>query len=162
MLIAGAMAGIGTAAAGIGSTVSAANSTNGADSLVDKMATKFNLNKDEVQAVFDENRSEKESERSQKINDSLAQAVKDGKLTQEQADALTSKIKELKESFDSKRQEFQDLSEEDRKSAMESKRTELEKWLADNNIPEEYARLIHMGKGGGPGRGQGNGNADIN
>lgn len=78
--------------------------------------------------------------------DRLAQAVKDGKLTQDQADKITAKLKELKTQREAERDSMKDKTDEERKTAMEAKKTELEKWAKDNNIPLEYLRSL-----GGPG-----------
>ncbi len=44
---------------------------------------------------------------------------------------------------------MKDKTDEERKSAMEAKRTELEQWAKDNNIPMQYLR----GSGGPGGHG---------
>jgi polyhydroxyalkanoate synthesis regulator phasin len=137
-----------TSLAGIGIASAATTATNG-NSLVDKIATKFGLKKADVQAVFDQNRTEKEAERLQNVKDTLAQAVKDGKLTQAQADAITTKMTEMKTFMDS----LKDKTADERHTAMDAKRDELKKWADDNSIPEAYRRFVM----GGPGRGMGMG-----
>jgi hypothetical protein len=122
--------------------------TGSSTSIVEKIASKFNLNKAEVQKVFDEERTVHEAEHQQAMKDRLAQAVKDGKLTQDQADKITAKQAEMKAYMDS----LKDKTHEERHMAMESKRTELEQWAKDNNIPTEY--LGKMGGRGGHGGGR--------
>lgn len=126
---------------------SAESSTNG-NSLVDKIATTFNLNKDEVQKVFDEDRQTHESERQAKTKERLEQAVKDGKLTQEQVDKILAKQQEMESSMN----DLRDQTEEERKAAMETKRTELEEWAKNNNIPDEFAHFLRGPGPGGPPR----------
>ena len=82
------------------------------------------------------------------MKDRLAQAVKDGKLTQAQADKITAKMAEMKTFMESQK----DKTKEERKTAMEAKRDELKKWAEDNDIPEGY---MPMGHGGPGGRGHG-------
>ena len=149
LLIAGAVTSIGAAGITAGSTVAADPADSGHDTLVSKIAQKFNLKQDEVQAVFDEERKNKQAEHQQQEEQKLAQAVKDGKLTEEQKSKIIAKKNELREQREAERDSMKDKSREERKQAMEAKRTELEKWAQENNIPTEY---LHHGKGrGGPG-----------
>lgn len=139
LAIASAITSIGLASiASVGLVGAAQSTTSGSNTLVDKIAQKFNLNKDDVQKVFDEDRQTHEAEHGQKQADRIAQAVKDGKLTQEQADKITAKLKELKAQREAERDSMKDKTEEERRIAMETRRAELEKWAKDNNIPLEY------------------------
>lgn len=111
---------------------SAPTSTNGSEqSLVDKIASKFHLDKSKVQAVFDEDRQAHHAEMEQKRADALAQAVKDGKLTQAQADHITAVWNEvdaiMKKSDDSK------SSAADRQ-AVKDKLDALQQWAKDQSI----------------------------
>lgn len=144
--MAGAAATIGlTSVLGVG-LASAHSQTNGQSTLVDKIAQKFNLNKADVQKVFDENRAEHEAEHKQKLKERLDQAVKDGKLTQDQENKIIAKLEELK----ANRESLKDKTPEQRREAMKAKRAELEQWAKDNNIPEQYV-MGHGGmKQGGP------------
>jgi hypothetical protein len=119
-------------------------STDPMSGLVQKIADKFNLNKDEVQAVFDAQRTEMEAERTQEMKDRLAQAVKDGKLTQDQADKITAKLAEMK----ANREDLSGKTPEERHEAMKAARDEIKKWAEDNNIPMEYLRIVGGGHGG--------------
>lgn len=150
-LIAGMLATVGTSAFTVHTVASAATPASGGDNLMDKLVSRFNLNKDEVQAVFDEDRDEREAERTQDMADKITEAVTEGTLTQEQADALNAKIAELREQRKADREQMKDLSREERQSLLKSRRNEIKQWLADNTIPEEFARLPHHGRGpGGP------------
>lgn len=147
------LAGLGT----MGVAKAATSSTNDPhgdpqSSIIEKIASKFNLNKDEVKKVFDEDHTARQAEHEARMQQTLDQLVKDGKLTQEQADKLTAKAKELKADRDANRDSMKDKSESERKSARDAKREELKKWLSDNGISEEYARFL-----GGGGRGHGHG-----
>lgn len=124
--------------------VNAQSSTSGGTSLVDKIAQKFNLNKSDVQKVFDEDRASHEAERQQKMEERLTQAVKDGKLTQAQADAIKAKLQEMKTFMDS----LKDKTEQERRDAMKTKMDELKQWAADNNIPKGYLPMGHGMMGG--------------
>jgi len=145
LLVAGAVAATGIASLGAAGAASAATNSKGPDALIDKLATKFNLNKDEVKAVFEEERAVHQAEREQAMKDRLSQAVKDGKLTQAQADKITAKMAEMKAFHES----LKDKTKEERKTAMDAKRDELKKWAEDNDIPAGFFPM------GGPGRGHG-------
>lgn len=108
------------------------------DSLVTAIATKFNLNEDEVQQVFEDQHAQMESMHQQKMADRLAQAVVDGTLTQEQAEIITAKQAELKSQREADKDTVASMTELERKTFMEGKRAEMEQWTADNNIPEKF------------------------
>ena len=153
-----AIAGIVTAVSaasltGIGVANAATNTTNTdpMSSLVTAISTKFNLNKDDVQEVFDAQRTEMETERAAQLKTELAQLVKDGKLTQAQSDAITAKQAELKKEREANRTTDQSTkTDEQRKTEMEARRTALEAWAKENGISTEYLRYV---MGGGPGHG---------
>lgn len=128
---------------------SAQSSSSSGNSLVDKIASTFNLNKADVQKVFDEDRQQHEADREAKIKERLQQAVTDGKLTQTQANALESKLSELKDYMET----LKDKTEDERRAAMKAKFAELQQWFKDNNIPQEFQRMgMHGPRGmGGPG-----------
>lgn len=115
--------------------------------LINALAKKFNLKKADVQAVFDEQHSKMDAQREVDFKANLSRLVKDGKLTQAQADAITAKQAEIKNDMEAKRKSGTKPSE----SEMQSKRTELDEWFSDKNIPSKYHYLV-MGKHhGGPG-----------
>ena len=103
-----------------GAAIAATNNDDGNyPPIVDKIAAKFNLDKEEVKKVFDEERSEHQAEHQQKLEERLTQAVNDGKLTEDQKTKLLAKMEELaaerqteKESRQDRRQEFEDWAEE--------------------------------------------------
>ncbi len=134
------MAGVGLA--------SAQSSTTGTGGLVDKIAQKFNLNKADVQKVFDEDRAVHQAEHEQKENERLDQAVKDGKITQAQEDLIKAKVKELQAKREAARDAMKDKTKAERKATMDAERTDLEKWAKGNNIPAEYLLFGPHGHGG--------------
>lgn len=137
---------VGAATVGGLGVASAATSTTGQQSLVDKIASKFNLNKTDVQKVFDENHAARDAAREQKMKDRLDLAVKDGKLTQDQETKLIAKLKEVQ----ADRKEFKSDTQAAR-DARKAKMGEFKQWLKDNNIPDEYGMPM-----GGPGHHGGN------
>lgn len=113
---------LGLGGAGMASALSASDS---GDSLVDRLVAKFHLNKDDVEAVFKEDRDARDAERSAEISTRLQKAVDNGKITAEQKTLIENKLVELK-------------------TARETERTALEKWASDNGIDGKYLM------GGGP------------
>ncbi len=138
LLIGGTLISIGAVTAGGLGIASAATSNTGRDALVDKLVAKFNLNKADVQKVFDEEHAARETEHEADIKTKLDQAVKDGKLTQDQEDKLIAKLKELQADRDAAR----DSGTKPDAATMKAKRDEFKKWLSDNNIPEEYGLAL--------------------
>ena len=74
--------------------VSAANNSN-SESLVDRLTTKFELNKDEVKKVVTEFKEEKSVEHDAKRLEDLQAKVDDGTITAEQKTKLEAKFKEM-------------------------------------------------------------------
>ena len=122
--------------------------SNGQQNLIQKIAQRFNLNEDEVEAVFEENREERHAEFEQKFEEKLSGYVEDGKLTEEQKDKIIAKHKEMQEDREANREQFKNMTHEERHAAMEEKRSELEKWAEENDIPIEYMRFGHGHKHG--------------
>lgn len=157
LVAAGIVTAVGVASiSGLGMANAATDTSNGngpMSGLIDAIATKFNLDKDEVQTVFNEQRTVMEAEREQDAKDTVAQLVEDGKLSQSQADAINAKRAELTAQREAERTTDGSKSAEERKAEREAHRTELDKWLTDNSISEDYAYLLMGGRGhgGGPG-----------
>jgi polyhydroxyalkanoate synthesis regulator phasin len=102
----------------IGANAASAQTSNGS-SIVDKIVAKFNLNKDEVQAVFDEQRTEQQAERATEMSDRLQDKVNSGDITAEQKTLIEQKLAE-------------------QQTTRETERTELEKWASDNGVDMKY------------------------
>lgn len=119
------------------------------DSLAGKIATKFNLNQDEVQAVIDEEHEAKAAEFQQKYEERLSQAVTDGKLTSEQKDQILTKMGEVKTRMEALKSETNDST---RRDEMKNLHDELKQWAKDNDIPKQYVMPVGGGHGHG-GRG---------
>ena len=154
VIIASSIAALGVTGLAGGAVFATANSTSGTDpmsGLVSAIATKFNLKKDNVQKVFDEQRTQMETQREQEVKDQVAQLVKDGKLTQAQADKINAKRAELVKEREANRTSEQNLTDAQRKTRMEERKTTLDTWLKDNSIDSQYAYLLMGGRGGSDG-----------
>jgi hypothetical protein len=147
-MTAAGMTGLGVASA---ATSESGTSGDGTSSLVDKLATKFNLNKDDVQAVFDEERTDRQAERQQKFEERLTQAVADGKITEDQKDKILVKMEELESQRKENLEKFKSMSEDERHEAMKSEMESLKTWADENDIPMEYLGVHMKVHGDGPG-----------
>lgn len=118
--------------------------------LVEKIAQRFNLNKDDVEKVFDENRDEVQKNMQANFEKRLDDAVSRGEITKEQKEAIIKKRAELQAQFEGNRDKIRDMTPAERKAQFENHRAEIEKWAKDNGIDLKY--LI-----GGIGRGMARG-----
>ena len=140
------IAGSATALVLTGATLThAASSTNsGSDTLVSKIASRFNLNKTDVQAVFDQNKQDRMAQYQKDETGRLSQAVTDGKLTSVQRDLIVSKQAELKTKMEALKSE----DETTRKADIQKLMTSTKDWATKNNIDLKW---IHGGMMGGRG-----------
>jgi hypothetical protein len=134
------------------SHIVSAQDSAGGNSLVAAIASKFNLNQADVQAVFDEERSKHEAEMKAQMEAKVTQAVTDGKITEAQKKAIQEKFG----APFAKRVEpgqFEDMSEEQRQAFHEQKKAEMDTWLSQNGLTQETLQEV-MGhpKGFGPGK----------
>lgn len=153
LAVAGTAAVVGvTSLTGLGIASAQSDSNVEPNGLVQKLAQKFNLDEGEVKAVFDEERTARETERQQKLETKLTQAVTDGTITEEQKQKIIAKISEIESEREAFMESLKDATDDERKQAMEAKRTELKNWATENNIPEDYLRFLGgPGHRGGPG-----------
>lgn len=135
IIIAGAVAAIGLAGFSVAAYATETNSNT------DKTA------KVQKKELTEEQRAAKKAEREQKIKDELAQLVKDGKLTQDQADKLIAKRAELAKEREAnkptgKPSELTDEQKTKMKEARTKKQEEIKNWLKEQGIGEEYAKYL--------------------
>lgn len=106
------------------------------DSLVTKIAEKFNLKEADVEAVFEAVRDERHEEMKSKRAEKLSQAVSDGVITEAQKEMLLAKMEEH-------------IGEK------QANRAEMQNWYKDQGIDETKLReyLRPEGKGDRKGRG---------
>lgn len=147
MLAAGAVTTVAVASlAGLG-TVSAQSNGNG-DGLVDKIATTFGLNNEEVQAVFDEQKAERQVQKEENRAEHLQELVDNGTITTEQRDALETKKEEMKAAHEALKD--QDLTREEMRENKEQSREEFQQWAEEQGIDLESIKP-EGGKRGGHG-----------
>jgi hypothetical protein len=158
LLVAGVVSSVAIATAfGVHSAQAATASTNRRDDLISKIADKFHLKKDDVKAVFDEDKAAREAERDKAVEAKLTQDETDGKITAAQKSAILAKRAEIKAERQAKKDDSSNQTREQRRKEMQAKRTELETWAKENNIPDQYVGFVFGGGRRGLGHGGPNG-----
>ena len=123
-------------------------STDPVSSLVDKLASTFNLDRTKVQEVFDAQRTEMETKRAQKVSDRLDELVTAGTITSAQKSAIETKLAELKKEREANKDAVKDMSDEERKSKMDEKRSEMERWAKEQGLDLSKLKGVFGGPGG--------------
>lgn len=118
-------------------------------SLIQKIAQKFGIKENELQAVFDEHRQQKHNEMLGRLEDKLNQAVKEGKITEAQKQLILNKHKELAAKHQAEMDKWKNMTPQERRQAKESHKTELEDWAEKNGIDLQYFFRFKGGMGRG-------------
>ena len=135
--------------------------------LVQKVANRFGLNQDEVQAVFDEDRAERRAFRQQdrearqeemwqRMTERLDQAVADGNISEAQKQLILEKHQEMQAECQARMENGDELTFEQRQALREQHREQMEAWAEENEIDLEYL-MGGMGmknRGGSEGNGR--------
>jgi polyhydroxyalkanoate synthesis regulator phasin len=151
MLAAGAVTTVAFASlAGLGTVSAQSNNPNGS-SIVDSIATKFGLNKDEVQAVFDEHKDQMHANHEQRHEQRLQELVDNGTISADQKAALDAKHDEMEAAREALKN--QDISREEMQEQMKKAHEEFKAWAIEQGIdpedikPEENHRgMGHHGR----------------
>lgn len=133
-----------SAIAGVG-VASAQQGAGPMSSLIDQIATKFNLNKEDVQKVFDENKAARETDHVKQQSDRLQKLVDAGAITTAQKTAIETKLKELNAEREADKDSMKDLTGTERKAKMDAKRTELETWAKAQGLDLTKLMGVFMG-----------------
>lgn len=125
-------------------------------SLIERLVATFNLKTSDVESVFAEHREERQKKKQAHFEARLSEAVTKGTLTEEQKSLILAKHTELQEKRDALRDTWKNMTREERHTAMEQHRTELDAWMKANHIPDGIFGLgMGMGKMGRGGHGTG-------
>ena len=134
--------------------VQAQASDNPFSGLVQKISQKFNLDQTQVQTVFDDYRNEQKQNRQQNMQqreqDRLTQLVKDGKITEDQKNAIIAELASLREKY--KPENFKDMTADQRKQQFQNQQDEIKAWAQGQNID---LSLLKPGFGMGGRKGMG-------
>ena len=116
--------------------------------LVSKIAQRFNLKEEDVQAVFDEVTTERQNAMETKVADRLSQAVSGGKLTEAQKQLIVAKRQELQQARQTQREQFAKMTPEERQTAMKNQQADLKAWATANGIDFHYLMPARLRLGG--------------
>lgn len=122
----------------------------GRDSFIQSLVEKFNLNEDEVDSFLEEQRAARQEERKTEREEHLNQLVSEGKLTEDQKSALIEKMEENQAEREANREEFQNMTREERRAQRQEHRDEMDQWFEDQGIDKD-----DLGLRGGMGKGHG-------
>lgn len=125
-----------------------ANDTGSRASLIDRLVSKFNLNKNDVESVFSEHQVDRQANMQEQFANRLAEAVKEGKITDAKKSLIMTKHDELQREHKASFEARKNMTQEERKAFRKQRREELNNWLNANDIPEGIFGL-GMGKGRG-------------
>lgn len=124
-------------------------------SLIERIASRFNLSTSDVQSVFDEDRKEHQAEMEQRFEERLSEAVANGTVTEEQKALILAKHEELQKEREANFESRKDMTPEERRADAEKHREEMKTWAEANNIPDEFVGPGMDGGMHGPGDGMG-------
>lgn len=111
--------------------------------IVEKLAEKFGLNRDEVLDVFEEHRDDRKAEMFANFSERLDDLVAEGKITSEQKEKILDKHEEVQTKMES----LKDLDPQERKAQMQAFHEELKKWAEENNIDFPFMVFRSIGPG---------------
>ena len=119
------------------------------DSLIQRLAERFNLNQGEVEETFEQHRDQMQEKRKVQQEERLSKLVSEGKLTEAQKNALIAKREEWKNEKEQNREEVQNMTREERREEMQGHSEEMQQWMEENGIDHD----VLEGFGEGMGRG---------
>ncbi len=100
--------------------------------IIEKLAQRFGLDREEVKSVFEEERTMREQERSERMEERLDTLVNDGVITEEQRQMLLQKLDLLR----TKMSGASDFSHEERHAAMKQAHDEFKSWLEEQGLED--------------------------
>ena len=140
------------------SLVSAASTTTGTswrDTFAQSLATKFNLNKDDVSKFLDEQKTARETEMKTKVAD----ALKTAGFTDAQITALQAKQDERRTAHEAWETAHPNATQAEEKAQRDSEKTTFKAWAKDQGIDltKVHDTLQSAGLGRGHSHGMGDG-----
>lgn len=137
LILAAAAATVISGASIAGASTVSAQSDQG-DSLIDRVSNTFNLDRSEVQSVFDTAKEDRMAEREAAREAFLLSKVDEGVITTEQKTLLEDKFAEIKEAKSALKDS--DLTKEEMKEQFASTKEDLQAWADENGIDLEAVR----------------------
>lgn len=100
--------------------------------IIQKLADRFNLNVEEVQGVFEEERAEHHAVMLSNFEDKLSEMVSAGKITEEQKQAILDKYEEMQAQMSALMDE--NLTNEERQEKMRAIHEKMRTWAEEQGI----------------------------
>lgn len=129
------------------SSVTAQSSDTSAETIVDKIVSTFNLDREEVEAVFEEHREQKHEERQAHWEERLADLVEEGSLTQDQANRLHELHTEHHEKIEALREQGADRDEIH--DQIQQHRDDMKSWAEEEGIELDGLQMFNGPRGFG-------------
>lgn len=148
LLIGATFATVAFGSGGLAMAAAGTSTSSDGTSLAQKIASKFNLKASDVQTVIDADHTARHAQKEADAKARLAQAVKDGKLTQAQADHIQSVRDEVATLMGTSNPRDASSTVRDQ---IKAKTDALRAWATEQNIDTQYVSDGH-GKGGFGGR----------
>ena len=108
------------------------------DEIVQRLVDRFNLNRDDVVAVFEGLAEEHQAEHQAEVDARLETQVEKGNLTEDQKNALIAKRDELRAQFEADKEAFKDMTSDERKAFLAEREAELKAWAEANETDVKF------------------------
>lgn len=130
--------------------VSAQEASTQPQSIIQRIAQRFNLNEADVKTVFEQEKEQHQAQMKAELETKLTQAVKDGKINEAQKTAILNKFADMKADKIDPGQ-FKNMTKEQRKAEMDQKKADMEAWAKENGLTIEvlHSLMGHEGRGFG-------------
>ena len=117
--------------------------------MIQKLVEHFGLNTDEVDQILEEAHQERHEQMQAQFEERLNQAISNGQITEEQKQLILDKHEEMYQN----KQDFMNLSPEEKRTKMQEHKEEMQAWAEENGI--DMSQFMPFGKGEGKGFGGG-------
>lgn len=117
-------------------------------SFIHELAQKFNINETELKNFFEDKRSAHMTRMHDNLDTKLDKLVSNGKITAAQKKLILDKLTELKNNQKNRAENFNNMTEEQRKAARDAERKDLQDWANKNGIDLQYLMFGRLGKVG--------------
>lgn len=135
---------LGTACTGILNADPVNGDENDSFTFAERLAERFDLDKDEVADFMEELREEKKAEMDERFEKKLDDLVEDGEITGAQKETILEKKEEM-EGF---KESLEDMKVSEAREALEEMKEELKDWAEENDLELKYLLPKTAGKGG--------------
>ena len=98
--------------------------------LVERFAERFDLDPDEIMDFFDELKEERLADAEERFEDRLDELVEDGKISEDQKEAILDK----KEEHKNFKEELEDMTISEAREAIKDMHEELKDWAEENDL----------------------------